>query len=238
MKIPELDIFCVKPADAATERCIRFPGGVRLCIPDPRLGHPLTQVENLLKLLNAALMPLQPLFDLLAVVVAIIEVIKAIPAMIGPPPDPAKFIDALQKLLKAAAKLLALIPQASIPIFVKDILSVTAFYLRALATELQAFVAQAKRIAESATLAANLGLPSLTAEVSCAQDSFSIEMANMNAALGPLAQLLGLVNLLLGLAGLPEISVDLTGSDDPEELVQALLTIAKVLDDAANAIPL
>lgn len=237
MKIPDLDVFCVRPSPAAGGLCIRFPGGFTLCLPDPRLGHPLSQVEALLKGFSAALMPLAPFFNLLAVVVAIIDVIKAVPALIGPPPDPAKFIEALNKLIEAAAKLVSLIPQASIPIFVKDLLAVVAFFLRALATELQAFVAQATRIEESATLAADLNLPSLSVEVSCAQDAFDIEMANLNESLGPLAQLLGLVNVLLGLAGLPEIEVDLSTSSSPQEAIDAMLRIAQVLDDVANTIP-
>lgn len=237
MKIPDLNFFCVRPAPAAGGLCIRFPGGFTLCLPDPRIGHPLSQVEALLKGLSAALMPLAPFFNILAVVVALIDVVKAAPKLIGPPPEPQAFIEALNKLLQAASKLLSLIPQASIPIFVKDILAVTAYFLRALATELQAFVAQATRIAESATLAAELGLPSLSVEVSCAQDAFDIEMANLNESLGPLAQLLGLVNLLLGLAGLPEISVDLSTSDDPQEAIDAMLKIAQTLDDIANTIP-
>lgn len=237
MKIPDLSVFCVRPAAAAGGLCIRFPGGFTLCLPDPRIGHPLTQIEEMLKQFSAGLMPLAPFFNILAVVVAIIDVIKAIPGLIGPPPDPVAFMKALEKLLEAAGKLLSLIPQVSIPIFVKDILAAVAFFLRALATELGAFVAQASRIAESATLAADLGLPSLSVEVSCAQDAFDLEMANLNESLGMLAQLLGLVNLLLGLAGLPEISVDLTTSDDPQEAVNAMLRVAQALDDAAGLIP-
>lgn len=235
MKIPALDAFCVRPAPAASDRCITFPGGIRLCIPDPRLGHPLSQVEALLKLLSAALMPLQPFFDVLNVIKAIKACIEAVPGLLT---DPKKLLEAIVDLLKAFSKLVALFPQVSVPKLVKDILSVVAFFLRALAEELEAFVSQAQRIAEAATLAEDTGLPDLLAEVSCAQDSFSIEMENLNAALGPIAQLLDVVNLLLDLAGLDPIVVDLSGSDDPGQAIQVLNTIATALDDAASAIPL
>jgi 3',5'-cyclic AMP phosphodiesterase CpdA len=107
-----------------------------------------------------------------------------------------------------------------------------------IATELQAFVALQQEIAESAALASQLGLASLTAEVSCAQDSFEIEMGNMNAGLGPLAELLGVINALLGLAGLKAISVDLSSSASPTEAIEAMLKIADTIDQAASAVPL
>jgi hypothetical protein len=234
-KIPALDAFCVRPAAAATDRCITFPGGIRLCIPDPRLGHPLSQVESLLKLLQAALMPLQPFFDVLNVILAIKDCIEAVPGLLT---DPSKLVKAITALLKAFGKLVALFPQVSVPKLVKDILGVVGFFLRAIASELGAFVSQAQRIAESATLAADLDIDALTAEVSCAQDAFDIEMANINASLGPLAQLLGVVNLLLKLIGAPEIAIDLSSSDDPAEAIELMLKIADAMEQASDAIPL
>lgn len=235
MKIPDLAAFCVQTVDGSTEKCITFPGGAKICIPDPHLGHPLTQVMELLKLVNAALMPLQPFFDVLNVIIAIKECIEAVPGLLT---DPTKLVDAITKLLKAFAKLVKLFPQVSIPIMVKDILVVIAFFLRAIATELDAFVSQTARIAESETLAAELGLDALTAEVSCAQGNMAAEMGNLNAGLGPLANILGLVNLLLKLIGAPEISVDLSSSDDPASAIEAMLAIANVIDQAASAIPI
>lgn len=234
MKIPDTSVFCVRTAPAATGKCVRFPGGAKLCIPDMHAGSPLEQARGLLKLLNAALMPLQPFFNILNVLKSIKDVLDAVPELLT---DPSKVIQALIKLAKAFAALAALFPQISVPIMVKDILVLVSFLLRAVATELQAFVTTAQDIAESAALAQDLGLASLTAEVSCAQDNLDIEMGNLNESLGPLAELLGLVNLLLELAGLKPIAVDLSSSDSPTEAIEAMLAIADVIDQATSAIP-
>lgn len=235
MKIPDLNAFCAKPAPAATGICIRFPGGAKICLPDAHTGSPIEQVRGLLKLANTALMPLQPFFSVLNVIKAVKDVFDALPGLIS---DPKALIDAIGKFVKAFGALVALFPQLSVPILVKDILAMVAFLMRAIAKEMEAFAAMEQQIAESASLASRLGLASLTAEVSCAQDAFDISMSNFNASLGPIAEILGLVNVLLGLAGLPEIKVALSESGSPSEAIAAMNEIANVLDTAASAIPL
>lgn len=234
MKIPDLSAFCAKAAPAETEKCIRFPGGARLCIPDPHTGSPLQQVRALLKLISAALMPLQPFFNVLNVIKAIKKAIDAVPDLLT---DPTKLVQAIVELAKAFGALIALFPQVSVPILVKDILVVVSFALRAIAEELESFVAAEQAIADAATLAQSTGLDALVAEVSCAQDNFEIEMANLNASLGPLAQLLDIINTLLGLAGLEAIALDLTSSASPTEAIAAMLAIADAIDIATSAIP-
>lgn len=237
MKIPDLAPFCAKPAPAATGLCLRFPGGAKICLPDAHTGSPLEQVRGLLKLANAALMPLQPFFNVLNVIKAVKDVFDSLPSLIT---DPSKVVEAIGKFVKAFNGLLQLFPQhpLSVPILVKDILAMVAFMMRAIATEMEAFVEAEQRLAESASLASQLGLASLTAEVSCAQDALDISMSNFNESLGPITEILGLVNVLLGLAGLPEIKVAISASESPTEAIASMNEIANVLDTAARAIPL
>jgi hypothetical protein len=235
VKIPDLAAFCRKVAPAVEGRCIRFPGGAKFCIPNLGAGSPLAQLRTALALLSVALVPLQPFFNVLNVLKAIKGCIDAVPELLT---DPTKLVQAIADLAKAFGAVIAMFPQVSVPVLIKDILALVAFALRTIAEELQVFVEAAAAIAESAALAESTGLPSLTAEVSCAQDSFDLELANVNASLGPLAELLGAVNLLLGLIGAPEISLDLSSSDDPAQAIEAMLAIAEALEQAADAIPL
>lgn len=233
MKIPDLAAFCRKVAPAVEGRCIRFPGGAKFCIPNLGAGSPLAQLRTALALLSVALVPLQPFFNVLNVLKAIKGCIDAVPDLLT---DPTKLIQAIADLAKAFGAVIAMFPQVSVPVLIKDILALVAFALRTVAEELQAFVSAGAAIEEAAALAN--AVPALGVEVSCAQDSFDLEIANLNASLGPLADLLGAVNLLLGLIGAPAITVDLTSSGDPGEAAAALLSIATALEQAADAIPL
>lgn len=235
MKIPDLGLFCRKVATAVTDKCVRFPGGAKLCVPNLGAGSPMAQLRALFMLIGVALIPLQPFFNLLHVVQAIKKCVDAVPDLLT---DPTKLVQAIAELAKAFGALVPLFPQVAIPIMVKDILVVVSFVLRTLATELQSFVDAGQTLAESADLAARLNLDALTAEVACAQDNFEIEMGNQTSSLGPLAELLGIVNLLLELAGQQPIAVDLSAGTGPEEAIDAMLRIANAIDQATSAIPI
>lgn len=235
MKIPDLAIFCRKVAANVSGKCVRFPGGAKLCVPTLGVGSPIAQLRALFMLINTALIPLQPFFNVLHVVQAIKACIDAVPDLLT---KPTKLVEAIAELAKAFGALIPLFPQVAIPIMVKDILVVVSFVLRTIATELQTFVDAGQTLAESAELASRLNLAALTAEVACAQDNFDIEMGNQASALGPIGELLGIVNLLLELAGLDPISVDLSTGAGPEEAIVAMLRIADVIDQATSAIPI
>jgi len=58
MKIPGLEAFCAKVAQAVQDKCIRFPGGAKFCIPNVGAGSPIEQLRMMLALIALALVPL------------------------------------------------------------------------------------------------------------------------------------------------------------------------------------
>lgn len=203
---PDLADFCIEVQTGAGGLCVRFPGGATLCAQfGVDIGDLGTITRSALGSINAALTPLQPFFNVLDVLVQIVTCMQAIPDCIGPPPNPTKLIDCLPDLVKKLAALLGLIPQLSIPVLVADLLDVMIVGLLALRGELAAMIEQQARLLAAATRASELGNVSLQIVVDCATGNLDAQLVNKQAGMEPLNRLLGVVNALLKLAGLPPI---------------------------------
>lgn len=202
--LPDLTDTCIELVSGNGELCVRFPGGAQVCasISATELGDPGEIAKSLLAQINTALVPLQPFFNLLDVIKAIFDCIQAIPDSLGPPPDPTAIISCISALAKAVEKLLKLIPP--IPIFelAKDILHVIIVALQGIRAKLSAMINHLNRILAAGVAAQELGNLQLQLVVDCAQGNIDAQMENMNAGMAPLNRLIGILNVLLQLAGL------------------------------------
>lgn len=200
---------------AFLELAIELPGGVSLRAQlepgeFPNLG---VIVGKLLAPLNAAITPLMPFFRILDVVLALIECVKAIPDSLGPPPDPTVIIKAIGKLVAKASFLLKLVPVLSIPIMIVGICKVIVAMLLALVLELEFQIEQSLKLdlarekADGLSLDLDLagGAAALMASIDCAQVDLDLAFELASASLGPLNKFIDVVNLLMDLAGLPQL---------------------------------
>lgn len=246
--IPSLETTCIELSTGLGELCIEFPGGAKICASaGVELGDPGEIVKNLLAQVNTALAPLQPFFNILDVLKAMLDCIKAIPDALGPPPDPSAIIGCIPGLIKAVDKLLAMLPPLSIPIMVKSILRVIIEGLKGLRAKLLAMIRHAERILAAGLAAAELGNVQLQLVVDCASGNLDAQFENMNAGFAPLNRLIGLLNVLLDLAGLDcipalsgllDISEDaLAPLDATIALLEQLLALIPSLDLVLTELP-
>lgn len=200
--LPDLTPYCIPLGAGPGSLCVTFPGGVTLCAQDGfDTGDANKITRSLIGQINSALMPLAPFFMTLDVVKAIMDCITAIPECIAEL-SPKPILDCLPELGKKVEKLLALIPQLSVPVLIKGILDVVVVQLIGLRQDIGALINQQGRIAAAAVRAQELGNVELQAMVDCANANLETQFQNHNAAMTPLNRLVGVVNALLELAGL------------------------------------
>lgn len=236
--VGDLSNFCVPLSTFGDELCVEFPGGFNLCAQTGYdLGDPGEVVKGMLAQINTALVPLGPFFNILDVVKAVFACIQAIPDSLGPPPDPTAIIKCIPKLGEAVDKLLKLIPPFPIFVMVKGILNVIITGLMGLKVKLRALIAQVARILRAATAAAATGNVQLQVIVDCANDNMDAQLVNMNSAFAPLNRLIGIVNILLQLAGQDCIPV-IGGIGEVSEAVLAPIdAIIELLQNIMAVIP-
>lgn len=211
MPLPDLNAFCVK-LSVPGELCVQLPGGAKVCasFPDAKIPSGAELSGALLGQMNVALAPLMPLFDILNVLVSLVDCVKAVEQCLGPPPNPTELIKCFPNLAKAMAEVLKLIPQLSIPVLIADILDVLIAYLTGVRAQILSFITKQLRIASAQLTASKLGSLQLQVAIDCASDDLNVAMANLNQGATAFGELVAVVNLLLGLAGLPTIPTTVT----------------------------
>jgi hypothetical protein len=218
--------------------CIELPE-----FPDP-FALPLpggVEIEDidLMQMIQPALTPLVPFFNLVDVLVAVFNCLKAIPDALGPPPDPTGLAACLPDLAEKLSKLLNLLPQVALPRLLKRLLRLivnTLLTVRSKLLHLQQQVVQILGVIDRAKELEDAGLMAI---VQCAQANAAQEAANVGKSLAALGKLIGLVNLFLGLLGLPEVPDfrDLAGRP-LDAVIGPLDALIDVFQAAEEAIPL
>lgn len=211
---------------APSELSIVFPGGVRITASAGfSSGDANAVVESLFGPVNAALAPLNPIFSIFDAIKAIFDAVSAIPKTFGlgeVPPDPTALPKAIPPLAAAVSKLLEMYPPVPIVVMVRGILEALVVALGGLRDRFAALVAHAARVTNAQTRAAQLGGTvgaALQLVADKAQANLEVQVANASAGATPLNRLIGLVNALLELAGLPCIPA----FGAPTELTEAAL---------------
>lgn len=227
---------CVAQLVAPGEVNLQFPGGFRISAQNGfEGGSPAEIVKSLMGQINSALVPLGPFFDILALLKAICDSVSAVPKAIAG--NPFALAQAIANMIQALDKIIGLIPPLPIFALVHDILGVIITGIQAIKTRLQAMSVIRNRINAAISRGAALNNTQLIAIASCADSNFNIHLANLNEEFTPLNRIIGLVNGLLQLAGLPCIpTIGGVAGVDPASLA-VLDAVVKVLTIAQNAIP-
>lgn len=236
MALPNLELLCVPPTAGNQDLRLRFPGGAEIAIalPDAGIPDPLELVKGLVGHVNTALSPLVPVFNMIDTLIAIVEFAKAVPTL-----NPIQITDKLKGVTEAIGKLLALIPQLSVPIMILDFVDALLLLCTGMQRQLSAMLAQQNRLLASQARAVELGSVQLQAVVDCGNESLAIQMTAMNDGLAPINRLLALVNLIIGLVpGLPTIPTFENLGSDIQGAIDSLGETLALLQSIRNAIPL
>lgn len=216
---------------------IRMPGGAQLSVATPAIAPSSLMVsKNLIGQVNAALAPLSPLFNLIDALLAVKDFAEAVPGVLT---DPSALAQAISDLITKIDALASLVPQLSVPLMVVDIIDVTIEVLNGFKTTLQAIADQNERILQSELAAAEPGNEALIPIVECAKGVSGQLQESLVAGAAPLNRFIGLLNLFLGLIGVPEIPElggDLTS--DPEAGITVIEAFQEVLTTVRDAIPI
>jgi hypothetical protein len=218
--------ICIEIPEIPDPFAITFPGGVTI------------EHINLMEVIQPALTPLVPFFDLIDTIVAVFNCIKAIPDSLGPPPDPTVLAACLPDLAEKVNKLLALIPQLSLPLLIVRLIDLLIEVLRRARSELLHLQQQMVQILGAIDRATNLDDAGLMAIAQCAQANVAQEAANVGKSLAALGKLIGLINLFMGMVGGPEIPdlSDLAGRP-LDDAIPPINAIIETLQSARAAVP-
>lgn len=236
MALPDLNFI---PLQTSETPRIRMPGGTQLSpLAGLDSGDKMTSVRDLIAQINAALTPLMPVFNLIDAVIALKECVEAIPSLAT---NPKALYDALQKLISAVTGLATVVPAASVPIMVGDIIKLLVFMLIALKFELSAFIEQSLRVDRAAVKAAMAGNGALLSVVEKAQQNLTNTKANTKTSMQPIDRLITLVNTLLDIAQVPNnIRLPTIGdlADDAQQALTVIDDLIEVLQAIADKLPI
>ncbi len=233
MAIPDCPVITIGSQGAD----ITFPGGAKIPVMVPEINpNDLQITKALLGQASGALAPLVPIFNLIDAMLAVKDFAEAVPGLIT---DPGALTSAITSLIEKITALASLIPQLSVPLMILDLIDVTITALGGVITQLEAVLIQEAKIAAAATAATQPGNESLLTVVACAE-GINVQTKNgIGEGLGPLNSFFGLMNIFLGLIGLPPIP-DLSGDlpDDTQEAIDDLKDVVKLLEDLRATIPI
>ena len=236
MAIPECKPIPRLPAP----RQIVLPGGAALSqvlAAGSEIPSGLDAATNLLAQASPAMAPLMPLFNIIDAVLALVECVQAVPDALGPPPDPAKMVEALSGLAEKLPKLLDLLPQVATPRMVIGMLDTLIDFLEGLRDQIEAILLQAERTRAARAKAEELGDANLLHIAGCAEAQGQAQLQAMADALAPMNTLTSALSLFLGLLGLPEVPaldglLDITNPDAGLAAIDALIDTLRSIRDA------
>lgn len=233
----DIEVLCPELRVSPGTICVTFPGGAEVCVSaEPQTPNPFNAVKKLFDGLNSALSPLVPVFLIIDALLAVRDCLEAIPKAISKV-SPSPVIDCLKDLANKMAQLIKLIPQTSVPIMIVMILDAIIAFLNGYLAELQTLLARLDAIIEAETRAAQLGNQQLQLLLDCARENIDAEVANLNRAADPLNRLIGVLNALLELAGLPCIPAPPTLGTLSAEALDPFREFIEILEALRAAIP-
>ena len=239
MAIPE----CKPIPRLPTPRQIVFPGGAALSqvlAAGSEIPSGLDAATNLLAQASPAMAPLMPIFNIIDAVLALVECVQAVPDALGPPPDPAKMVEALSGLAEKLPKLLDLLPQVATPRMVIGMLDTLIDFLECVRDQIEAILLQAERTRAARAKAEELGDANLLHIAGCAEAQGQAQLQAMADALAPMNSLTSALSLFLGLLGLPEVPAldGLIDIGNPEVAFQRIDDLSNLLRSIRDAVPL
>jgi hypothetical protein len=239
MAIPECKPIPRLPAP----RQIVFPGGAALSqvlAAGSEVPSGLDAATNLLAQASPAMAPLMPIFNIIDAVLALVECVQAVPDALGPPPDPAKMVEALSGLAEKLPKLLDLLPQVATPRMVIGMVDTLIDFLEGLRDQIEAILLQAERTRAATAKAEELGDANLLHIAGCAEAQGQAQLQAMADALAPMNTPMSALSLFLGLLGLPEVPAldGLINIENPEDAFVRIDDLINLLRSIRDAVPL
>lgn len=242
MPIPPLESLCTEidietgfPVSLGVtfdpfELAITFPGGVKL---QSVMGDPRQAAFDLMGQVNTALMPLQPFFDIIDALMFAKKIFEAVAS------NPFSIASALPDFLKIIDKLLGYIPAVSVPKLIGSFIDAVIAVAVSLKCELQAIANVQLKIDAAQAQAESLGgsvQASMNVVLACGRAQLGAQLNVLQKKMAPLNRLLGILNMLGSVVGLPElVSFDLTGN--PSDCLEALDAVIEALTTVRKAIP-
>jgi hypothetical protein len=236
--LPPLNQECNEIIVLPQELCILMPGGAELCVQIPKeFPQPDEIVKQLFAQLNSAMAPLAPLFNIIDLSLTIVDCVKGIPEGPTELPPFKTLLECIPNLIEKALKIAAMIPPLSIPFMILGFIDALLVLLEAIVLKLQTLVSELARIVEAETAAAELGSAQLNIIVDCARMNVDAEMQGLNAGFGPIASLLGVINLFLELIGMDPMPSLSDIGQDPGAGLQPILNFIQAMRDVRALIP-
>lgn len=223
--------------DATESVSITLPGGASIqTIPTLKVGSsPADPIQP-------ALTPLMPLFEILGVISTIFNILKAIIDALGPPPDPTKILalaDLVPGLSEKMARLAALLPQVSLPLTVIGLIDFILNILRQLQKQLKALEDQAANLDAVSAKAEELGDTELENVAAASRQNINQEVKNLGITLGSTNSLLAILNIFLGILGLPTVPDFSSLSGLPIDALSAPIdSIIATLESVRESVPI
>ena len=199
---------------------ITLPGGVFISV----VGLDPHRIDTLLTHLNTALAPFQPIFNLVDAVLLAKKVIDKLTAF-----DLGGAGKALPLFGKAVDRLASLVVQVSIPKTILNTIDVVILMLAVTRSRFEALANAGMLVDRALERAQELNSPQLLAIANCAQSQLDAQTSVLRGTVVPLNRLIGVLNLLCQIAGLPELPLadvegDLAGVADKLGAVQRTLS--------------
>lgn len=229
--------LCVPVGEAPPELCVTLPGGFEVCAQTGELPPSLFGYAKLaLGAANSALAPLGPIFSIIEAIFAIQNCLTAIPGILGPPPNPAKLLEALGDLGQKMERLSKLLPQLSIPLLVVQLIDIIIATIDGAVVELASIARLKQQIQEAQQLSNTAS--GLLAAIECATVSVNVQLSNIErsfASINPIIQVVNMLGALAGLKPLPPFEGGL--GDDPSAAIARLQQAGDALRLVRSAIP-
>jgi hypothetical protein len=214
----------------AAELKLRLPNGATLSsIPDVSKGIPTdcSLTVNLFLQLAPFLASIECLLKVLGLLKPLIDVVKAL----GPPPDLFKLGEAIPAFMEAAAKLLPcfgmIAPGAGIFNFIKDLLLLIIKIIKCMVGQLETILGIMQGIELRLGEAQAAGNTELMKILECARENAATAAGHAQQSLGPVTNILPLIQSFLELAG---VSFELPALGSAEDSAALSETIAKLND--------
>ena len=239
MPLPDPSTLCALFSVPPPNICMTFPGGAELCAQLSGSIVPSTSelARQAFGMINAALAPLAPVFNIIDLGTTIVDCVSAIPDAILNL-DPTGLIECAPNMIEALNKVLSMVPQLSIPVMIRDILSVIIMFLEGLRNDLDGAVRQLERLAQMNLLAQQPCNFNLVAAITCCQASFDKFMEFTMGGVEPLNRLFGLLNAFLALVpGVDPLPCLGSLAGVPTVIQDLLSTFIDILKIVRNILP-
>jgi len=183
--------------------------------------------------LAPAMAAMGPVFTIIEVVGALIDFVKAVASL-----DPVAIAEAAVAFAQAVDKLLGIIPQVSLPLFIVGLLVLVVDLLATLIDFLQSIQQQQAQIDAMKEYAQSQGLERMYQDALCLDANLQVQLEYFNNGMGALAAFMVIIEALGSIAGL-DLSFDMdTGGGGLDDTLDRLASIVDTITLVLEAIPI